>query len=190
MTPEEFYQTEDGQHHATTSGMRRVQTLLAKRLEELLEITQPGKHLELGISAGFSAEYFQEKGHKVEGIDVAENILEITKEKGFKANVGDMRDLKNIYKEGEFDTVSSISALQWLKGDAKDLKKVAEGIYHVLKPNGKAGIQFYPKDNIELDTVKKAFADHFDGGVVIDNPENPRKRRIYVILKKNKFKYH
>jgi hypothetical protein len=37
------------------------------------------------------------------------------------------------------------------------MKRVAEGVYYVLKDNGRVGIQFYPFSDVELNMLCKAF---------------------------------
>ena len=81
-----------------------------------------------------------------------------------------------------FDYIVSISALQWVK-NWNDMKKVAEGVYYVLKNNGKVGIQFYPFSEVELDMFCKAFRRvGFRCKVEIEDIHS--KRTILLLLEK------
>ncbi|MCC5994482.1 MAG: hypothetical protein LM587_02740, partial [Candidatus Aenigmarchaeota archaeon] len=64
-----------------------------------------------------------------------------------------------------------------------DMKRVAEGVYYVLKDNGKVGIQFYPFSEVELNMFCKAFRRvGFNCKVKIEN--NRSKRTIFLLLEK------
>ena len=95
-----------------------------------------------------------------------------------------MRNLKSLFKAGQFNAVVSASALQWIK-EQEDVKKIALGINHVLKPRGRAAIQFYPKSEEEMNKVRKIFdKSGFESQLIIENRDNPRKRTIFMILNK------
>ena len=92
-----------------------------------------------------------------------------------------MTDL-SIFKK-KFDVVVSASAIQWLGKD--ELTKTAREINRVLKDRGILVIQFYPKSELEMLNTAKVFKNvGFSGRIIIDNPENPRKREIYLTMKK------
>ena len=93
-----------------------------------------------------------------------------------------------------FDAAISISSLQWVlknihdNDERVDLTNLAMSLYSVLKPKSKAVFQFYPKNNLLMKEVGKIFADYteFDGHFIIDNPQKPVKRNIFLFLQKKR----
>jgi hypothetical protein len=67
-----------------------------------------------------------------------------------------------------------------------DLKSLFKSFYTILKPKGKAVFQFYPKSKTVLDDIGGMIAKKtkFKGNFIIDNPNSPKKRRIFLLLKK------
>ncbi|MCD6403752.1 MAG: class I SAM-dependent methyltransferase [Nanoarchaeota archaeon] len=178
-----YYTEEEIERYARSGGMKRAQERIAHRILELLELKKGSKLLDLGCGVGFTTKVYQEEGYEVIGLDILPKMLEKAKEKGLKVKEGDMRELSKLFEREEFDAVVSASALQWMK-KREDLEKLAFGIRYVLKRGGKLVIQFYPKSEEELWKVARIFKGQgFEGEVVIDNPDSPRKRRIYLSMK-------
>ena len=104
-------------------------------------------------------------------------------QKNLNVKKADMRCLNKHFHKGEFDYIISVSALQWI--NIREREKVAKGCYYILKPRGKIGIQFYPKSEEEMLKTGRIFKKSgFKVEFVIDNPDNPRKRTIYMIAQK------
>jgi len=181
--PSLYYTEEEVERYARSGGMRRAQERIAHRILELLELKKGSKLLDLGCGVGFTTKVYQEEGYEAIGLDILPKMLEKAKEKGLKVKEGDMRELSKLFEREEFDAVVSASALQWMK-EREDLKKLASGIRYVLKRGGKLVIQFYPKSEEELWKMARIFKGQgFEGEIVIDNPNSPRKRRIYLSMK-------
>jgi ubiquinone/menaquinone biosynthesis C-methylase UbiE len=162
--------------------MKKAQEELTLKVVELLEMKPPAKVLDLGCGVGYSTNLLKEIGFEVAGIDINPLMIEKAKAKGLNVVVGDFRELEKHFKEKSFDYVISVSALQWVK-NRKDMKRVAEGVYYVLKDNGKVGIQFYPFSEIELNMFCKAFRRvGFKCMVKIEN--NRSKRTVFLLLEK------
>ena len=72
--------------------------------------------------------------------------------------------------------------------DKLDLISLFTSFYTILKPSGKAIFQFYPKTKATLDEIGEYISKNtkFKGNFVIDNPNNPKKRKIFLILQKDK----
>jgi LEA14-like dessication related protein len=81
----------------------------------------------------------------------------------------------------------AVSALQWIFKDLNNkimrdnLINLIKSYYRILKPNLKVVIQFYPKIKEIMDEIGKVVTQNtqFKGKFIIDNPNNPRKRKIY-----------
>ena len=59
----------------------------------------------------------------------------------------------------------------------------AQNYYGNLKDKGKLVIQFYPKSQEELMKTARTFKrEGFQGQVIVDNPKNPKKRVIYLVM--------
>ena len=181
--PELYYTEDEIEKYALLGSMKKTQEKLACRILELLEI-KSGKLLDLGCGVGYTTQFYQNEGFEVIGIDILEKMLDKARAKSIKVVHGNMKNLPLLFKEKEFDAVVSASALQWLK-DAEEIKKVASGVYYVLKDRGKIVIQFYPKSQDEMIRTARIFKKvGFEGQLVIDSPENPRKRVIYLVMGK------
>jgi len=183
-SPENYYNSEEVERYSRIGGIRRTQEKLAYRILDLLKIPEGARFLDLGCGPGFSMTAYQNKGYRVIGIDMLAEMLAKAREKGLEVVEGDMRALQEHFQAATFDVVVSASALQWIKSKA-DMLAVAKGVYYVLKPKGKIGIQFYPKSQEELELFASAFVESgFEGDIVTDNPDNPVKRTIYLVMKK------
>lgn len=179
-----YYTDEQIEKYAHSGGMRRTQERIANRIIELLNIKSGARILDLGCGVGYTTGAYKKRGYKVIGLDVLPKMLEKAKEKHLNVILGNIKNVSSIFKK-EFDGVVSASALQWLT--KSDLIKAAGGINSITKNNGKLVIQFYPKtEEIMMDTARIFKKHGFRGNIVIDNPGNPKKRVIYIVMKKEK----
>jgi len=180
-----FYYTEDEiKRYSSSSGVKRAQERIAERMHEFLGLEKKGRILDLGCGPGYTASWFAELGHDVVGLDLLQGMLEKASKKGIKTIRSDMRDFSGKLKGKRFDAVISASALQWIK-NSQDISEVAGEIYAVLKNNSKCIIQFYPQSSAEMEQVLRVFRKQgLDGHAKVFNEEDPRKREIYLILKK------
>jgi ubiquinone/menaquinone biosynthesis C-methylase UbiE len=163
--------------------MKKVQEELTLKVVELLEMKPPAKVLDLGCGVGFSTNLLRKMGFEVVGIDINPLMIEKAKVKGLIVVLEDFRELEKYFKEKSFDYVISFSALQWVK-NWNDMKRVTEGVYYVLKDNGKVGIQFYPFSEVELNMFCKAFKRAgFNYKATIENFSS-KKRFIFLLISK------
>jgi len=182
--PALYYTDEEIKKYARCGGMRRAQEKIAYRILELLGLEPGAKLLDLGCGIGYTALVYKSEGYDVIGIDILTKMLEKAREMGLTIVEGDMRNLSRLFQREEFDAVVSASALQWLK-EGKDIGEVATGVNYVLKDKGKLVIQFYPKSEEEMMNTARVFKKGgFEGEIVVDNPENPKKRTIYLVMRK------
>jgi SAM-dependent methyltransferase len=100
-------------------------------LEELAEIS-PARILEVGGGQGFFAERLvRELGAAVVGIDVSERMVELQRERGIDARVGDVQELP--FPGASFDAVSA----QYMLYHVPDLDRGLAEIARVLRPRGR-----------------------------------------------------
>jgi len=187
----EYFKNDTLSNYAKSKSIMRTQRKITLRALEIMELKE--NHcliLDAGCGPGFVAMYLNELGHKTIALDIISAFL----------NFYDIKDLKPIladmcyppFQPSIFDAIISISALQWIYKDSNlekkrlDLIGVFKSFYSILKPNGKAVFQFYPKNKIILDDIGDIIAENtkFKGNFIIDNPNNPKKRKIFLILKK------
>lgn len=177
--------------YANSKNIMRIQQKITLRALELLEF--PNKNsliLDAGCGPGFASLLLKEMGYNVVSIDLIEQFLLFYELGDVNPITADMCSLP--FKESLFDGVISISALQWIFKERKnqkmeiDLIRLVKNFYTILKLGSKAVIQFYPKNSLIMKRIGHLISDNtsFRGNFVIDNPEIPKKRKIFLILSK------
>ncbi|NYZ74679.1 class I SAM-dependent methyltransferase, partial [Candidatus Micrarchaeota archaeon] len=119
------------------------------------------------------------------GFDAVPALLKHARRKGFKVKEGDLRDIP--FRNNSFDAIVSVSVLQWIlaKDAEKNAAKAANEFWRVLTKKGAAVIQFYPRSEEEVMLAAKAFRGKgFKTTFVTDNPDNPRKRKVFLLLRR------
>lgn len=168
--------------YSQSNAMQRIQRQLALRALLYAEFREGAKLLDAGCGNGYSALVAAEAGYDVKGFDVSPTMVEIARRSGVDARVGDLRKIP--FKANEFDGVFSVSALQWLK-KKEDLAKAAKEFHRVLRKGGGAVVQWYPKSEDEMFAAAKAFEKAgFEVTLRVENPENPRKRKVFLLCDK------
>lgn len=182
--PKIYYTDEEIEKYSHSGGMRRAQEKIAYRVLEFLK----GKNLkilDMGSGPGFTAEIYRSEGHNVTCLDLMEGMIEKAKEKDLPSVVGDMRDVGEIFKGKKFDAVVSVSALQWIK-KKEEIARIAKGVFSLLEKGSPFVVQFYPQTEKEMKEVSKVFVENgFSGEIVIDWPEIPKNRLIFLVMKRN-----
>ncbi len=183
---EEYYSKGVAENYAKSNPIKRMQEKMTKRAIELGEFKKGDLILDLGAGTGHSTKTLQEHSFKTKAIDSSEEMIKQAKKRGIKVRKADMRKLP--FKQEEFDGAVSISALQWLlQGEnAKgNIKQATKELYRVLKNKAMAVIQFYPKTEKQaLQTAKIFSRQGFKTKVVTDYPDEPKKRKVYLVLEK------
>jgi len=186
-----YYNKENIEKYANSKSLMRSQEKMTVRTLELLHLPEyDSLILDLGCGAGFVGMYLNEVGYKTVVIDIISEFLRYYDIKELNPIIADMCNLP--FKPETFDAVVSVSALQWVYRDINNksnklaLKNLAKSVYSILKPQSKAIFQFYPKNDMIMDLIGKSFIENtpFEGGFIIDNPNSPKKRKIYLILNK------
>ena len=171
----------EGAEHYEREGMKRIQKTIMIRALLLAKIPQGAKVLDAGCGTGFGMELLAEAGYEAQGFDVSQAMVEKAKAKGFEVKQGDLRSIP--FDDHSFDAIVSISALQWVP--LQEREKVAKEFWRVLKEKATAVIQHYPKSEDEMMRTGLLFRRQgFKVTLQIDNEDNPRKRKIYMLLDK------
>ena len=188
----EYYDEETLSRYAKSKSMMKIQQKITIRALEILELKKERPLiLYAGSGPGFAAVYLKEKGYSTVTLDIIAGFLYFYDIKDLNPIVADM--CYSPFRPNSFDAIISISALQWIYRDInneimkKKIINLATYFYKILKPNNKMVIQFYPKSNDILENLVKIILNktNFKGNLIIDNPNNPKKRKIFLELRKS-----
>ncbi|EPR79459.1 Methyltransferase [Spraguea lophii 42_110] len=192
--PELYYNEVRSQNYDNNSRINYEQRRLTEKCIELLECNDnKGLILDIGCGSGISGDVLSKKNLSWIGVDISKEMLEINKDRNECNNkcidtiLLDMGEGLN-FKPGTFSYVISVSAFQWLffsnkktEDPIRRIKIFFQTIFRLLKRGGKAVIQFYPKDQKQLELAKKISASEgFSGGIVEDGKGNHKK--YYIVL--------
>ena len=115
---------------------RRFQDFIRPEADAFLEHLSGKKILDLGSGAGNHGKYLQDKGFDVLCVDISEEMVNLCREKGLRAEMIDMESLR--LPEKSFDGVWAYTSL--IHTPKKDVPKVVQQIFRVLKPGGILGL--------------------------------------------------
>jgi 18S rRNA (guanine1575-N7)-methyltransferase len=178
-----------------------LQYLYDERLDKLKKSDflkdEPFFILDLGCGTGFSTEILIERGFRVVGVDILLDMLSKVKTK--KNYMNNQNNLELILADINFiplrsssiNHAISISAYNFITHKAESIRdktkianNTAKYLYKLLKPDGRIIIEFYPKDDIELEMFSSSFnTNGFNGFVVKQNP-NQKSGQTFLLLKK------
>ncbi|MFX1278113.1 MAG: class I SAM-dependent methyltransferase [Promethearchaeota archaeon] len=187
----EYFNGDILNQYANSKSMRKIQQKITLRALELMNFSiKVPLILDAGCGPGFASMLLKEMGYRVVGLDIIFNFLHHYEINDLNPINADM--CLAPFKPNTFDGIVSISALQWIFKDITnknmriDLINLITLFYSILRSNSNAVIQFYPKNDEIMDTIGKIVAENtnFEGQYIIDNPQNPRKRRIFLVLEK------
>ncbi len=185
----EYFKNETLSIYAKSKSIMRTQRKITLRALEILELKK--NHcliLDAGCGPGFVAIYLNELGHKTIALDIVLNFLKFYNIRDVNPILSDM--CYPPFQPNTFDAIVSISALQWIYKDLNSKKmrmnliSLFKTFYAILKPKSKAVFQFYPKSKVILESIGEIIAENtnFNGNFMIDNPDSPKKRKIYLFL--------
>eukprot|EP01101_Sappina_pedata_P004077 TRINITY_DN1671_c0_g1_i1.p2 TRINITY_DN1671_c0_g1~~TRINITY_DN1671_c0_g1_i1.p2 ORF type:complete len:284 (-),score=125.49 TRINITY_DN1671_c0_g1_i1:17-868(-) len=192
--PDLFYNEDEARKYAQNSRMIQIQTELAERCLELLNLPEPDVSnylLDIGCGSGLSGDVISEHGHAWVGLDISMSMLNIARDREAEGDLycGDMGDGFN-YRAGCFDGAISVSALQWLCNSytsrqvpKKRISRFFSSLYASLVKGARAVFQFYPENVQQLDMITScAMAAGFSGGLVVDFPHSSKAKKTYLCL--------
>lgn len=103
-------------------------------LEEIFGESKPKKILEVGCGTGNYTKILFERGYKITGVDLSEDMLKIAREKcACKFIEGDIRDISLNEK---FDASIAMFAVMGYITKNSEITKALNNIHQCLKPNG------------------------------------------------------
>ena len=183
-----YWTAVEAEKYDISTVMRKTQTEMTQRIMSELELPPRSLVLDVGCGTGFSMQTVQQFGCVPVGMDISFDMLKLAKAKRMRFLIrGDF--LRLPFKEKSFDALISVSTLQWVAGktaeDIKDqYKMIAKESNRVLRPGGRAGIQFYPATPTEFEMVKRAFKSAAFGGHVLEEGSGKKLKRYLILQKK------
>jgi 18S rRNA (guanine1575-N7)-methyltransferase len=189
ILPELYYTEERAKQYDQNNRIQQVQREMTQRALELLRITSPALYLDIGCGTGISMQVLREAGFDGMGIDIAEPMLAIARQKGLKVLKADFT-IQIPFDSDSFDFIISISTLQWIFQGFKPAVIMEKGrttvteMYRVLKSQGVAIIQFYPKNEAQLSLAGKILKKKFRVTKIIDDPNIPKRKKIFLLCVK------
>ncbi|GAI88895.1 unnamed protein product, partial [marine sediment metagenome] len=183
-----------------------LQYLYGERLDNLEKPDflkdEPSFILDLGCGTGFSTEILVERGFRVVGIDVLHDMISKVKpKKNLMINQNNLElilaDINYIpLRNSSINHAISISVYNFITHRAESIRdktkianNTAKYLYKLLKPDGRIIIEFYPKDDNELEMFSSSFnTNGFNGFIVKQNP-NQKSGQTFLLLKKRCLNY-
>jgi SAM-dependent methyltransferase len=186
--PLKFYTKDQVQQYAQSKALMRIQEKITIRVLNLAELSAPATILDIGMGCGFSTSTALLNGFRMVGFDLNRLFLTFYPIAELNPIHADARYVP--FRQRQFDAVISISAIQWIIAEKvpairkAHLEFFARNALEVVRPGGKVILQFYPKSDEIMRYVGSIFdaTGMCEGGFVIDNPEIPKKRKIYLVV--------
>ena len=192
MPPQSFYNEREAVKYTNSTRIIEIQAQMASRCLELLDLPEgPAICLDLGCGSGLSGEILSENGHLWWGLDIYEDMLDVALSRDTDGELlqNDLGQGFN-FVPGFFDAAISVSAIQWLCNADKKchdpwkrLLCFFQSLKKALTSEGKAVLQFYPEDQIQLEMIcNSAMNAGFAGGLYIDYPNSGTAKKHYLVL--------
>ncbi len=207
--PDDYIDTKAGEYDSSKSMERNqkrstllsIQYLFDNKLNDKEEtIVQKNDSfliLDLGCGTGFSSEILIEHGFRVIGVDILIDMISRVREK--KRIYENYKDIELILADINFlpikaniinhiISISSYNFITYGKSNygekVKLLNDTAKYIKQILKQQGRVIIEFFPKDDKELNIFNKSFINNgFEGFMIKNNPKQ-KSGQTFLLLKK------
>jgi len=153
--------------------------------------------LDLGCGTGFSTEVLLAEGFRVIAVDILIDMLsKAVKKKQFFLNNKNVEyllaDINHLpFRGNSIDHTISISAYNFITYGKEDIREInktinnsAKYLHEILKQNGRIVLEFYPKDDDELNFFISSFINNGFKGFMVKN--NPRQKggQTFLLLKR------
>jgi 18S rRNA (guanine1575-N7)-methyltransferase len=155
--------------------------------------------LDLGCGTGFSSEILVNHGFRVVGVDILKDMLFKTGEKKhlypeYRKIEFILADINNLpLRELTIDHILSVSAFNFIthgllkiKEKKKRISDTARDLHRILKPLGRIIIEFYPLDELELNSYISSFINNGFNGFLIKNHKQQKSGQTFILLKSTK----
>lgn len=148
--------------------------------------------LDIGCGLGFASDTLVGAGFTAIGIDIIPEMLQVSSERDEVLENSRRSRYHRVLasaanmpvRGGMVDFAISISALQWL--DTKDeIVPFAAELDRVISSSGALAFQHYPRNSEEMMKLGTAIKQSgFEGGILLENVKNPRKRKIFLLARR------
>mgnify|MGYP000524802940 CR=1 FL=1 len=126
-----------------------------KNLTEYLQPKPKDKILDLACGAGRHSIFLNKLGYNVTGVDLSPNSIEKASEKSNERLQFDVHDMREVYKENEFDFVFNMfTSFGYFESDEENIKML-QSVEKTLKPNGVFVLDFFNAEKVIRDLVKE-----------------------------------
>lgn len=187
VEPKTFFGWEKALAYENNKSINKIQVLMARRLSALMKLKKDDIILDLGCGTGIASNFLREFSSRVIGLDLSLEMLYFTQKKKVEAINADFQHIP--FRESVFDAVVSVSSLQWVWGSTASgvlgkYNTIIRQIRSIVKADSVIGVQFYPQTAQEFNAVADIFRKNgFEGKIIIDEPQTPKKTKRYLILK-------
>ncbi len=198
---DEYDSSKPMERNQKRSTLLSIQYLFDNKLNEkeetIVQKNDSNLILDLGCGTGFSSEILIEHGFRVIGVDILFDMISRAREK--KRIYENYKDMELILADINFlpiktniiDHIISISSYNFITygtsnyGEkVKLLNDTAKYLKKILKKQGRLIIEFYPKDDKELNIFNKSFINNgFEGFMIKSNPKQ-KSGQTFLLLKK------
>lgn len=199
--PEEYWTPDAILKLLKAKGQARIQYKLATRAINAIAEHFPGFFeqdsdfplaLDLGCGVGFTSDILIEAGLTTVGIDVLVDMLAMSGTRDAVTRNAKRARYHRVlasatmlpFRGATFVLAASISAMQWLKTPG-EVHGLSTELSRTCIKHACVSIQQYARSSDEMTSLGSAMKRAgFDGGILIDDPANPRRRRTYLIARK------
>ena len=129
--------------------------LFITNLVNFLKPKKEDKILDLACGAGRHSIFLNGLGHQVTGVDLAANSIEEASKSKNKTLNFDVHDMREVYKENEFEFIFNLfTSFGYFESDEDNIKML-QSIEKSLRPNGVFVLDFFNATKVIANLVKE-----------------------------------
>jgi ubiquinone/menaquinone biosynthesis C-methylase UbiE len=199
---EEYDNSKSMERNQKRTTLISIQYLYDEKLNNIGELDNLKEEryliLDLGCGTGFSTEILMQQGFRVIGVDILSDMIsKAVHKKKFLSSVKNVEyllaDINFLpVRSNSIDHTISISAYNFIthgkegfRERNKTVNNTAKHLYKITKPNGRIIIEFYPKDDEELNFFISSFINNGFNGFMIKHNPYQKAGQTYLLLKKS-----